>query len=276
MTIRWLAAVLLASTLTFPLSADEEEAAVPPEIEIRETAPGKLEAVAPPAPAVFSSGWKEASADEKTAFMDAYPEIRSKVQEKWDKATAQQRKDLLKRQAQLANRPLRHRWSEATPEERVAFLSTVPDMRARLQEQWELLTPDQKLQITKKRPYAGRVALYHSWADATGEEKAAFLESQPDLRRGAGQAWGIVSTSGHTTWNEATPEEKSQFLEGGSQLQDKVRERWKEVNPQDRARLVQKWSGWKLKPTIASKPAAGKPATAAPKVKGKKSAMARD
>lgn len=226
-------------------------------------------------PIVFETSWQDATADEKTAFLEANPEIREKIQLKWERTSPSQRKSLLKKYA-LGNRPLKHKWQDATPEEKIAFLGTEPEVRQRLKENWELLTQDQRLQLVRRRPSIARRALHHSWADATPEEKAAFLESQLDLRKILEKAWSLAAGSASTykSWDQAAPGEHSQFIRDISAALDAARLRWDQSDPMVRTHSIRKWVGWKLKPAEPA-PAAHSPAASGSAKKSAKAAKAK-
>lgn len=266
-----LTAALLFLIATLPLYAQKNTEA-PEAITNNAAAPQKAAAPAPAAPpaapaaspvtpAVFESAWKDATADEKAAFLEATPEICDRVKEKWDTTPSKQRVLLLKGVASLANRPLKHQWAEATPEERVAFLSTIPPLRRRLKENWDLLTPEQKRQFVTKRPYSGRTKLHHGWTDATPEEQTAFLASQLDLSRGMARIWELAATSPVKSWKNSSPEEQTKFLQMNFYIHENLQKRWQEISPTARAALVRRWPGWKIK-SLAIPAAAGSPATA--------------
>lgn len=204
---------------------------------------------------VFETNWQDATVDEKTAFLEASPEMREKIQAKWERASPAQRKNLLKKYS-VGSRPLKHAWKDAAPEEKIAFLGTEPEVRQRIKETWEMLTQNQRLQLVRKRPAIIRKALHHSWTDATPEEKAAFMESQLDIRKNLEKAWSLAAgeTSAYKSWEQAGPGERAQFLSSVSTALDMARARWDRLDPAARGYQIRKWAGWKLKPAPPPSP----------------------
>ena len=244
----------------------------------------------------FQAGWQEASPDEKALFLEALGESSKVVQERWDKASAEERRKILRAHPLLGARAMKHRWVAATPEERAGFLEASPRTAQKVREAWENATPEQRKMLALEHPYFARKALHHSWTQATPQEKIAFLVALPPLHaelkaRWAGAtAWqkqwyarnypGIESLARERHWAETTTEERSLFLEANPGIAEKVREAWQKDQPEMRAALVRRWQGWPLKAYQARLENAGKtllsaktrpaPATKGPAKNGKR------
>ena len=222
----------------------------------------------------FQGSWQEASADEKALFLEAFGESSRVVQERWDKATPDERKKILRANPLLGARALKHRWVTATPEERAAFLEATPRMVQKIKEAWENATPEQRKLLALEHPYFARKAFHHAWTQATPQEKVAFLVAHPPLygelrARWAGatasqKQWfaknypGMESLTSSKPWAETTTEERALFLEANPGIAEKAREAWQKTQPEMRATLARKWQGWPLKPYQAHLENAGK------------------
>ena len=225
--------------------------------------------------APFQSSWDLASADEKALFLESFGESSKVVQERWDKATPEERRKILRAHPLLSARPMKHRWASATPEERAAFLETSPKTVQKVREAWENATPDQRKMLSLEHPYFARKSLQHAWSQTTPQEKVAFLVGHPQLhselkaRWTGASAWqkqwyaknypGLDSLSGSRHWAETTTEERALFLEANPGIEEKVRDDWQKTQPELRATVVRKWIGWPLKMYQARLESAGKP-----------------
>ena len=224
--------------------------------------------------APFAGGWQEASADEKALFLEAFGESSRVVQERWDKATPDERKKVLRGHPLLGARTMKHRWSAATPEERAAFLEASPRTVQKIKEAWESATPEQRKLLALEHPYFARKAFHHPWTQATPQEKVAFLVAHPPLygelkARWAGatasqKQWfvknypGMESLASSRAWAETTTEERALFLEANPGIAEKARDAWQKAQPEARATLARKWQGWPLKPYQGQLENAGK------------------
>jgi len=222
----------------------------------------------------FQGSWQDASADEKALFLESFGESSRVVQERWDKATPDERKKILRAHPLLGARLMKHRWAAATPEERAAFLEATPRMVQKIKEAWDNATPEQRKLLALEHPYFARKALHHAWTQATPQEKLAFLVAHPPLyselraRWAGATAWqkqwfaknypGMESLTSSRPWAETTTEERALFLEVNPGIAEKAREAWQKTQPEMRATLVRKWQGWPLKPYQARLENAGK------------------
>jgi len=225
--------------------------------------------------APFQSSWDQASADEKALFLEAFGESGKVVQERWDKATPEERRKILRAHPLLSARPMKHRWVSATPEERAAFLETSPKTVQKVREAWENASPEQRKMLSLEHPYFARKSLQHAWSQTTPQEKVAFLVAHPQLytelkaRWTGATAWqkqwyarnypGLDSLAGSRHWAETTTEERALFLEANPGVEEKVRDDWQKTQPELRATAVRKWIGWPLKMYQARLENAGKP-----------------
>jgi hypothetical protein len=259
-----------------PPSAAEPAQAEQTEPEKAPAAKAEAEkAPAKPAPqGPFQLGWEEASPDEKALFLESFGETSKAVQERWDKATPDERKKAFRAHPLLAARPLKHRWVSATPEERAAFLEASPRTVQKVKDAWEAATPDQRKMLSLEHPYFARKAFHHGWMQATAQEKIAFLVAHPALHAEVKAKWtgasaaqkqwyaknypGIVSLAQGRHWPEAATEERALFLEANPAIAEKVREAWHKTQPDMRASLVRKWQGWPLRAYHAKLENAGK------------------
>jgi hypothetical protein len=222
----------------------------------------------------FQVSWQEASADEKALFLESFGESSKSIQERWDKASAEERKKILRANPLLSARPMKHRWVAATPEERAAFLEASPKAVQKIREAWENATPEQRKLLALEHPYFARKAFHHGWSQATPQEKVAFVIAFPALYselRGkwsgasaAQKQWytknypGIEALASSKAWAEIPTEERAAFLEANPAISEKAREAWQKMPPEMRATLVRKWQGWPLKAYQARLDGAGK------------------
>ncbi|MBI4376572.1 MAG: hypothetical protein HY549_08995 [Elusimicrobia bacterium] len=232
-------------------TAPQTETAVQPQVEASDAEMPSEPAneAHPAAPAerpLFSGSWKDANVEERSAFLEASPELKVKVQEKWDKSNPKQRQQAVKNHPLLGKRSLKHKWADATPEEKAAFLNSLPEVRQRVKESWDLLTPEQRTELVLKRPSARRNALHHGWSEATREERLAFVESQPDIRSRLSKMWQIAAAAQGKAWAEAG-DDKMRFFELSLGIQGEVENRWKKLTPAQRAQAVNRWPHWKLR-----------------------------
>src|SRR5207248_321965 len=218
--------------------------------------------------------WQDASADEKALFLETFGESSKMVQERWDKATPDERRKILRSHPLLTARTLKHRWATATPEERAAFMEAGPKVALKIKEAWENATPEQRKLLALDHPYFARKALHHAWTQATPQEKIAFVVAHPSLygelrARWAGatasqKQWyvknypGVESLASSKAWAETGTEERAAFLEANPAIADKTREAWQKMQPETRATLVRRWQGWPLKAYQARLDSAGK------------------
>ncbi len=269
-----------ADELSSATGAQKVEEATPPTTEpskaVEAAPPSAAEPVraeaaeaekAPPAKAApqgpFQTSWQEASADEKALFLEAFGESSKLVQERWDKATSDERRKVLRAHPLLGARAMKHRWISATPEERAAFLEATPRTVQKVKEAWENATPEQRKMLALEHPYFARKAFHHAWTQATPQERIAFLVANPALhaelkaRWVGANAWqrqwyvknypGIESLAAARHWAEITTEQRAIFLEANPAIEDRVREAWQKTQPETRATLARKWQGWPLK-----------------------------
>ena len=222
----------------------------------------------------FQGSWQEASADEKALFLEAFGESSKTIQERWDKATPEERHKILRAHPLLSARAMKHRWSAATPEERAAFLEATGKVAQKIKEAWENATPEQRKLLALEHPYFARKALHHAWTQATPQEKIAFLVAHPALYGELKSRWssanatqkqwyvknypGVESLLAAKPWAETSTEERSAFLDANPAIADKAREAWQKMQPEMRATLVRKWQGWPLKAYQARLDSAGK------------------
>jgi 2-oxo-4-hydroxy-4-carboxy--5-ureidoimidazoline (OHCU) decarboxylase len=207
----------------------------------------------------FQTGWQLASADEKALFLEAFGESSKAVQERWEKATPEQRKKILRAHPLIGARALKHHWASATPEERAAFLEATPRIVQKIKEGWESATPEQRKMLALEHPYFARRAFHHAWMQATPHEKIAFLAAHPALNAELKGRWTGASASQKEwyarnypgleskNWSEITTEERALFLEANPAIAEKVREAWQKTQPDLRAAMVRKWQGWPLR-----------------------------
>lgn len=266
-------------------AAKVEETA--PEVKPVESAPAPAEPArvemaepekAPPAKAVahgpFQGSWQEASADEKALFLEAFGESGKAIQERWDKASPEERRKILRANPLLSARPMKHRWVAATPEERAAFLEATPKVAQKIKEAWENATPEQRKLLSLEHPYFARKAFHHGWTQTTPQEKIAFVIGHPALYSELRSKWagataaqkqwyvknypGVEALASSKPWAEISTEERATFLEANPAIADKAREAWQKMPPEMRATLVRKWQGWPLKAYQARLDSAGK------------------
>jgi 2-oxo-4-hydroxy-4-carboxy--5-ureidoimidazoline (OHCU) decarboxylase len=222
----------------------------------------------------FQASWQDASPDEKALFLEAFGESSKLIQERWDKATSDERRKILRAHPLLGARPMKHRWISTTPEERAAFLETSAKTAQKVREAWEKATPEQRKMLALEHPYYARKAFHHAWMQATPQEKIAFLAAHPTLhgelkaRWTSSNAWqkqwyvknypGIASVASAKPWAETSTEERALFLEANPGIEERVREAWQRAQPELRATLVRKWQGWPLRAYQARLDNAGK------------------
>jgi 2-oxo-4-hydroxy-4-carboxy--5-ureidoimidazoline (OHCU) decarboxylase len=226
--------------------------------EVEKAPPAKAAAQAP-----FQTSWQDASPDEKALFLEAFGESSKLMKERWDKATSDERRKILRAHPLLGARAMKHHWISATPEERAAFLEATPRTVQKVKEAWENATPEQRKMLALEHPYFARKALHHAWTQATPQERIAFLVANPALhaelkaRWSGANAWqrqwyvknypGIESLAAARHWAEVTTEQRAIFLEANPAIEDRVREAWQKAQPEVRAALARKWQGWPLK-----------------------------
>jgi hypothetical protein len=220
---------------------------------------------------VFNTEWSEATAEEQAAFLEANPEA-ADLQKKYDKANAAARKKMMPKHSSLAGRTFKHKWAETTPEEKVAVLGSNLNARKHVKDLYNKLTPKQRLELVKEQPSVLRKALHQKWDEATGEEKAAFIHSQPDLRKSITTLFSI--TAGKKSLDDANLSQQAQFTKIISTLGDESKARWQEASPTERAQLVTKWNGWKLKQSDIGMPKGASASSKASKKKEKPSKKA--
>jgi hypothetical protein len=233
--------------------------------------PSHVENAEPEKPAVakaavrgpFQGTWQEASADEKALFLEAFGESSKAIQERWDKASPEERKKIVRANPLLSARPMKHRWAACTPEERAAVLEGTPKVAQKIKDAWEKATPEQRKLLALEHPYFARKAFHHGWAQATPQEKIAFVIAHPALYtelRGkwsgataAQKQWyaknypGLEALAISKPWAEISTEERAAFLEANPATAEKAREAWAKTQPEMRATLARKWQGWPLK-----------------------------
>src|SRR5712671_2612893 len=257
-----------------PAKASEPAQAAPEPARVEMAEPQKTPAAKPAPRLPFQGSWQEASADEKALFLEAFGESSKTVQERWDKATPEERKKILRAHPLLGARPMKHRWAAATPEERAAFLEATPRMVQKIKEAWENATPEQRKLLALEHPYFARKALHHAWTQATPQEKLAFVVAHPPLYGELKAKWigatawqkqwfvknypGMESLASSRPWAETTTEERALFLEANPAIAEKARDAWQKTQPEMRAALARKWQGWPLKPYQAQLENAGK------------------
>jgi hypothetical protein len=262
-----------------------EEAA--PEVKPAEAAPAPVEPAqvqaaepekAPAAKVVvrgaFQGSWQEASADEKALFLEAFGESGKAIQERWDKASPEERKKILRANPLLSARPMKHRWGATTPEERAAFLEATPRVAQKIKEAWENASHEQRKLLALEHPYFARKAFHHAWTQATPQEKIAFVIAHPALYAELRAKWsgataaqkqwyaknypGVEALASSKPWAEISTEERAAFIEANPGIADKARDAWQKTQPEMRATLARKWQGWPLKAYQARLDAAGK------------------
>ncbi|HWE23713.1 MAG TPA: hypothetical protein VG496_07205, partial [Myxococcales bacterium] len=238
-----------------PETKPAEAAPVPAEpAHVEAAEPEKAAPAKTAAPGPFQASWQDASADEKALFLESFGESGKAVQERWDKASPEERKKILRANPLLSARPLKHRWVAATPEERAAFLDATPKVAQKIKEAWENATPEQRKLLALEHPYFARKAFHHAWSQATPQEKIAFVIAQPALYaelRGkwsgasaAQKQWyvknypGVASLAASKSWPEISTEERAEFLEANPAIAEKARESWQKMQPEMRATVV--------------------------------------
>src|SRR5438067_1198535 len=189
----------------------------------------------------------------------AFAESSKTIQERWEKATPEQRKKILRAHPLLGARSLKHHWASATPEERAAFLEATPRTAQKVKEAWEKATPEQRKMLALEHPYFARKAFFHAWMQATPQEKIAFLVAHPALSAELKARWTGASAAqkqwyarnypglASKNWAEITTEERALFLEANPAIADKAREAWQKTQPDARAAMARKWQGWPLR-----------------------------
>ena len=224
--------------------------------------------------APFQGSWQDASPDEKALFLEAFGESSKIIQERWDKATPEERRKILRAHPLIGARTMKHRWAAATPEERAAFLEATAKVAQKIKEAWENATPEQRKLLALEHPYFARKAFHHAWSQATPQEKVAFLVAHPALYGELRSRWssataaqkqwyvknypGVESLAVPRPWAETSTEERAAFLEANPAIADKARDAWQKMQPEMRATLVRKWQGWPLKAYQARLDSAGK------------------
>jgi len=220
--------------------------------------------VGPSAPqAAFQSGWQDTSPDEKALFLEAFGESSKMLQERWDKATPDERRRILRAHPLIGARLLKHRWASATPEERAAFLEASPRTMQKVKEAWENATPEQRKMLALEHPYFARKAFHHGWMQATPQEKIAFVSALPTVQAELKARWtgattwqkqwyarnypGVESLATGKHWADISTEERAVFLEANPATAEKARESWQKMQPELRAAMVRKWQGWPLR-----------------------------
>jgi len=202
------------------------------------------------APVVFQSAWADASADEKALFLEAFGESSKSLQERWDKATPEERRKVLRAHPLLSARPLKHRWVSATPEERAAFLEATPRVVGKVREAWGGASPEQRKLLALEHPYFARKAFHHGWMETTPQEKIAFLSAHPALHAELKARWtgasaaqrqwyarnypGIDLLAGGGHWADTSTEERALFLQANPAISEKVRDAWQKTQPEMR------------------------------------------
>ena len=214
-------------------------------------------------PVAFQTAWVDASADEKALFLEAFGESSKSLQERWDKATPEERRKIFRAHPLLSARPLKHRWASATPEERAAFLEATPRIVGKVREAWDSASPEQRKMLALEHPYFARKAFHHGWMETTPQEKIAFLSAHPALHAELKARWtgasaaqkqwyarnypGIDSLASGGHWGDASTEERALFLQANPAISEKVRDAWQKTQPEMRAAMVRKWQGWPLR-----------------------------
>ncbi len=227
-----------------------------------------------PSQAAFQVGWVDASPDEKALFLEAFGSSSKQLQERWDKATPEERRRILRANPLLSARPLKHRWVSATPEERAAFLEATPRIVQKVKEAWESASPEQRKMLALEHPYFARKAFHHGWMETTPQEKVAFLSAQPAIHGELKARWtganasqrqwyaknypGIEAIGNGGHWSDASTEERALFLQANPAINQKARDSWQKMQPEARAAMVRKWQGWPLHAYQAKLENAGK------------------
>ena len=227
-----------------------------------------------PSQAAFQAGWVDASPDEKALFLEAFGSSSKQLQERWDKATPEERRRILRANPLLSARSLKHRWVSATPEERAAFLEATPRIVQKVKEAWESASPDQRKMLALEHPYFARKAFHHGWMETTPQEKVAFLSAQPAIHAELKARWtganasqrqwyaknypGIEAIGNGGHWSDASTEERALFLQANPAINQKARDSWQKLQPEGRAAMVRKWQGWPLHAYQAKLENAGK------------------
>src|SRR5207302_234660 len=120
----------------------------------------------------------------------------------------------------FARKAFHHAWTQATPQEKVAFLVAHPPLYGELKAKWTGATAWQKQWFVKNYPGMESLASSRPWAETATEERALFLEANPAIA-------------------------------------EKARDAWQKTKPEMRATLARKWQGWALKPYQAQLENAG-------------------
>src|SRR5437764_3269165 len=240
------------------------EPAAEPAVEPAQAQQAEPQKVVPPirtvvAQAPFQTSWQDASPDEKALFLESFGESSKAIQERWEKATPEQRKKILRGHPLLGARALKHHWASATPEERAAFLEATPRTAQKVKEAWENASPEQRKMLALEHPYFARKAFFHGWMQATPQERIAFLVAHPALNAELKARWTGASPAQKQwyarnypgleskNWAEITTEERALFLEANPAIADKAREAWQKTQPDARAAMARKWQGWPLR-----------------------------
>ena len=264
-----------AASETAPDETPASKAAEPAPSHAEQPEPRKAQAARTAVPGPFQSSWQEASDDEKALFLEAFGESSKAVQERWDKATPEQRHRILQANPLIGARALKHRWASATPEERAAFLDATPRTAQKVKEAWESATPEQRKILALEHPYFARRALHHGWLQATPQEKIAFLAAHPALNAELRARWAGASGSQKQwyaknypglesgSWAELTTEQRALFVEANPAIAEKAREAWQKMQPEARAAAVRRWQGWPLRAYQARLETPGKTLTVA-------------
>jgi len=245
-----------------PTSVDTDPEKVAEPARAARTASEKGAVGRMPTPPAFQAGWVDASPDEKALFLEAFGSSGRQLQERWDKATPEERRRIVRANPLLSARPLKHRWVSATPEERAAFLEATPRIAQKVKEAWESASPEQRKMLALEHPYFARKAFHHGWMETTPQEKVAFVTAQPGLHSELKSKWtgasaaqrqwyaknypGIegIGNGGH--WSDASTEERALFLQANPAINQKARDSWQKMQPEARAAMVRKWQGWPL------------------------------
>ena len=122
--------------------------AEPARVEMAE--PEKAPAAKAVAHGPFQGSWQDASADEKALFLESFGESGKAIQERWDKASPEERRKILRANPLLSARPMKHRWVAATPEERAAFLEANPAIADKAREAWQKMQPEMRATLVRK------------------------------------------------------------------------------------------------------------------------------
>ena len=244
-----------------PAAAAPENAAEPARSEPAKAVVAKMPSQSSQAP--FQSGWLDASPDEKALFLEALGESSKLLQERWDKATPDERRKILRAHPLISARPMKHRWVSATPEERAAFLDATPRTMQKVKEAWEKASPEQRKMLALEHPYFARKAFHHGWMQASPQEKIAFVSALPTVHAELKARWtgattwqkqwyarnypGVESLGNGKHWADTSTEERALFLEANPAIAEKARESWQRMQPDLRAAMVRKWQGWPLR-----------------------------